>query len=197
MVIYMKICFQNIGIILIHSFEQNMNEIISLSQRLRLLGYKVETPFSEMKKEINKTTINEWLKSVEDTFLQLKNTCKDVILIGFSMGGLLSLNLASKHKVKGIITLNTPIFTKEVISIFKKIPFKVYINIRKLLRKTKKLIPRVHCDILINQAVNNILFHKSTNYLYKKIPSKTKKKMFYRDQYEDVLIDLVKYIETV
>jgi|SRR5690554_6651339 len=198
MVIIMKICFGSVGIILIHGLSRDINEIRPLSKRLRLLGYKVKTPLLREKK----TSFGDWFKNVENTFLELRQSCKDIIIIGYSMGGLLSLYLASKYKVKGLITLNTPIFLSDFFrqyTTLKYLPIITYLKFRKLLKKIKKLIPQIRCDISINQSINEH-FHlsRSTNYLYNKIQCKIKKRLFYKNYRSiDIMIDLVKYIEDI
>lgn len=178
----MKIHFNDVGIILIPGI--NNDEINNLSQKLILSGYIVKMPL------LNDKSIKERIEKLEEIYLQLRNSCKEIILIGNKVGGLLSLYLASKYKVKGIITINTPIYIRDVLKLYLfKNPFK-HLSI---LKQIKKLIPSVKCDVLINQAK---YLKRSTNYLFNSIPSKIKKKILFRKkQSEDVMLDLVKYIE--
>ncbi len=227
----MKICYRNIGIILIHGFGGSIKEVEPLSSKLSLLGYHVETPklkgHTGMRKDLKSATYLDWIEDVEKAYLSLKTKCDEIVLIGFSMGGLLSLQVANKFKVKGVITLNTPIYIGNIYMILKKIikninifnlnrfkrllrllkllPLKAYINFNRLLKDTKKILPNIKCDILVNQAIDDeVVRYKSAHYLHNQVQSKNKKMMFYKksnhlilqsEVAEDVIVDLVKYIE--
>ncbi len=227
----MKICFKNIGIIVIHGFGGNTKDVEPISKKLDSLGYMVVTPLlaghTGLKKDFKKTTYHDWVADVENAYLSLSNKCDEIVLIGFSMGGLLSLQVANKHKVKGIITLNTPIYIGNFLNFMKKIfhdlikfnfnnlkqfyqsfiklPFNAYLNFNRLLHDTKKILPNIKCDILVNQAINDeVVRFKSAHFLHNHVNSLNKKLMFYKKSNhlilqseiaEDVIVDLVKYIE--
>lgn len=233
MVIYMKICYKNIGIIIVHGFGGDTKEIKPLSEKLELLGYNVSTPLltghTGLKNDFKKASYLDWIRDVENAYLTLKDNVDEIILIGFSMGGLLSFQVAKKYKVKGVITLNTPIYVGNFLIYLKKFiynlvrlkfykltafyksikrfPICAYLNFNKLLKETKKILPEIQCDILINQAIHDeVVRHKSANFLHDQINSKNKKLMFYKksnhlifqsEVAQDVIIDLVKYIETL
>jgi carboxylesterase len=63
----------------------------------------------------------EWIKSVELSLIELQAQYERVVIIGFSMGGLIAVNLATKYEVDGIITLNTPIYHWDIKRIIKNI----------------------------------------------------------------------------
>ncbi len=52
----------------------------------------------------------DWEQKVEFEYLQLKNTYKHVTVIGFSLGALLTLQLATKYSIGKIVLMGTPIF---------------------------------------------------------------------------------------
>jgi esterase/lipase len=182
----MKICFQNIGIIIIHGLDGAINNVNLLSQKLTLLGYKVEAPhlkgYKEDKTSLKRVTYIDWIKDIEKAYLTMKDHCQEIIMIGFSSGGLLSLQVASKYKVKGIIALDLSL--SRIKYLFKR----VYI---KLLKATKKILPLINCDVFINQS-------KSVNYLSNNIPCKIKKQLFFTESKiaDEEMIDLIKYIES-
>lgn len=49
---------------------------------------------------------------VEAEYLELKRNCDSVVVVGFSMGGLLALQLATLREVEGIVTICTPMFPR-------------------------------------------------------------------------------------
>jgi carboxylesterase len=50
----------------------------------------------------------DWLATIEDGYAFLRNVCETAVLIGFSIGGALSLIFASGHAVTGVIAMATP-----------------------------------------------------------------------------------------
>lgn len=52
------------------------------------------------------------LAMVEMEYDELKKSCKSVLLVGFSMGGLLALQLATMREIEGIITICAPMFPR-------------------------------------------------------------------------------------
>lgn len=53
----------------------------------------------------------DWLVHVEKEYAAFAERHSRVALIGFSMGGTLALNLASRFPVAGIVTISSPLFT--------------------------------------------------------------------------------------
>lgn len=60
--------------------------------------------------DLEKTTYKDWIKSTEEAYLSLQNKYENVYVVGMSLGGLLTLDLAAKYNLNGIIVLNTPIY---------------------------------------------------------------------------------------
>jgi carboxylesterase len=52
------------------------------------------------------------LSVVESEYAELKKSCDSVVIVGFSMGGLLALQLATLRDVDGIVTICTPVFPR-------------------------------------------------------------------------------------
>lgn len=108
--------------LIIHGFGGGVHEVKLLSEYLIGLGYEVVCPVlkghSASKKDMRESTYNDWIDSAEKELLRLKETGDEILLIGFSMGGLIAFNLAHKHNIKGIVTINTPIFYWNVYQVF-------------------------------------------------------------------------------
>jgi carboxylesterase len=62
--------------------------------------------------DLEKTNYLDWRKSAEDAYFKLAKDHKRIYVVGISLGGLLSLDLAANHKVDGVIAINTPIEIK-------------------------------------------------------------------------------------
>lgn len=60
--------------------------------------------------DLDCVSFKQWINAAENEFLSLKEQNKPIILIGHSMGGSISLFLASKYPVKALILLATPTY---------------------------------------------------------------------------------------
>ena len=69
---------------------------------------------TERRFDLRKARYTDWISSAERGLLDLTSRCRSVYIIGFSMGGLIAFNLALKHPVAGIVTINTPIYYWDV-----------------------------------------------------------------------------------
>lgn len=112
----------------------------------------------------------DWIKSVDVAYNFLKNKVDDVVVIGFSMGGLLAINLEEKYKPKAIITINTPIYhwnfpqiiknlkedlflyTKKYVSVSLDKPVNSLLEFKVLLSSTKPKIKTVTTPMLVIQT---------------------------------------------
>ena len=66
--------------------------------------------------DLEKTTYFDWIRSAEDAYLYLEDKYDNIYIGGASMGGLLTLKLASIYDFKGVVAFNTPIyFTSELV----------------------------------------------------------------------------------
>lgn len=184
----------NTGILLIHGFAGTRDEIKPLYQYLIGEGYNVEMPLlaghEGTKKELSKVNYKDWLTSVEQSFLNLSKKSDDVIVIGFSMGGLLAANLWN-YKLAGMITINTPIYYWNPVIIIRNLiyNFKIYsrkyfaastdkslssmVEFQKLLTITKPMFENIKCRIMVIQTMDDdTVYHKSADYIYKKVCAK-------------------------
>src|SRR5690554_6482409 len=100
--------------LIIHGFGGGLHEIKPLAEYLTNFNYDVVCPVlkghSASRRDMKKATYTDWIDSAESELLKLMKTGDDVLLIGFSMGGLIAFNLACKYDIKAIVTINTPIF---------------------------------------------------------------------------------------
>jgi carboxylesterase len=74
----------------------------------------------------------DWKEKVESEYCQLKTKYRDVVIIGFSLGALLTLQLASKYPIEQIILMGTPLFI-----------IREYLPIHSLIRICKNFMKRV------------------------------------------------------
>ena len=102
-----------VGVLLIHGFTGSPAEMAILADALAARGYSVETPLlaghgggQEM---LAAVSWREWVDSADAALRELQGRCGAVVLVGFSMGGAIALQLAACERVAGIVTIATPV----------------------------------------------------------------------------------------
>lgn len=99
------------GILLSHGFVGTPQSVREVGELLNQYGYTVLAPrltghgTSIYDFETAKHT--DWLDDLEKAYMTLKETCEEIFIVGQSMGGALSLQLAALYpEIKGVITIN-------------------------------------------------------------------------------------------
>jgi carboxylesterase len=104
----------NTGILLIHGFEGSPFELKELGDYLYSLGYSVSIPLlpghGTTIDNLIKTDFNNWYFQVEKSYFKIKQNCRQIYIIGLSLGGLLAIKMAENHKVDALITISAPVF---------------------------------------------------------------------------------------
>ncbi|MGI6679308.1 MAG: alpha/beta hydrolase [Dehalobacterium sp.] len=194
--------------LIIHGFGGGIHEVKPLAEYLLGLNYDVVCPIlkghSATRKDMKKATYTDWIDSAERELLKLKETGDEVLLIGFSMGGLIAFNLACKHNIKAIVTINTPIFYWNISQVFLNLvddiknkkrkhikrylraknnsPFLAMIQFLLLLHQTKSNLEKINCPILIIQAEDDdTVRKKSVDYINTHVSSERKKIRYFHD----------------
>ena len=107
------------GLLMIHGFSSSPGELKYLINHFKKKGYTVSAPLMKghgtIPEDLYVTNWEDWVKSVEDSLKELSREVNQIYIIGSSLGGNIALHLmssnirAKKYKVKGIVTLSTPI----------------------------------------------------------------------------------------
>ena len=101
------------GVLLIHGFSGIPAEMYLLGKSLQDAGFTVLAPrltgHGGNAKMLEGTTAENWMDAVRDGYAILKGAVKRIYVAGHSMGGVLSLILASEEDVAGVITIAAPI----------------------------------------------------------------------------------------
>jgi carboxylesterase len=98
--------------LLVHGFTGAPNEMLGLGEHFSDQGHTVHGVrlfgHGTRVEEMPRARWRDWLVSVEDGYHLLKRHCDHVVLMGLSMGGILSLTTASRMPVSGVVAMSTP-----------------------------------------------------------------------------------------
>jgi carboxylesterase len=193
-------------LILIHGFGGNPDEVAPLAEFLSRKGYRTISPglkgHTGLRNDLKGITYRDWIQSVENELLKAGRELTESILIGFSMGGLIAVNVAVRHRVAAVITINTPIYYWDLKRIWQNLrndfqtrkfenlkrylnssaalPLEAMLNFRRLLNQTKPLLGEVTCPFYVLQGSDDDTVRpRSANYLYDHTGSAVKRISFF------------------
>ena len=234
-------------ILLIHGFGGGVHEVQPLADDLVAQGYQVACPVlaghAPLGGRVDRRILSRarWTDWVEDAHRELQHlvcatesgqlqdssdsdvvaTDSDVVVIGFSMGGLIAFQLAAQqsgndpsaaqqsgddpalsgNRIQSVITINTPIYYWNLLQVARNLlddlgnrrldhtrryfrakgnsPIPAMLEFLKLLRNTKRLLPRVNSPLLLLQAKDDDTVRlSSVNYLLSHLGSEQKSARF-------------------
>ena len=104
----------SVGILVSHGFTGSTQSMRPLGEAYAAEGYTVCGPrlkgHGTHYEDMEQTTYQDWITSVEEGFQWLKARCETIFVTGLSMGGTLTLYMAEKYpEIKGIILINAAI----------------------------------------------------------------------------------------
>ena len=101
-----------IGCLLVHGFTGTPKEMRMLGDSLAQEKYTILAPrlagHATCLEDMERTNWHDWLASVEDGLTLLKGCTEQQVVLGLSMGGVLSLMAAARYDVKGVVTFSAP-----------------------------------------------------------------------------------------
>ena len=102
------------GCLLIHGYGGNTFEMEGLANALIEAGIGarlVSLPgHGENFENFRQYRFSHWLAQAEEDLRDMAAHCERVIVVGFSMGGTIALQLAARYPVAGIVTLAAPVY---------------------------------------------------------------------------------------
>lgn len=103
-----------IGVLLIHGYTSSPLDFKPMIDFLSRKNITVLAPLLKghgtSPQNLATTSYVDWEKSVKDAFNILKKNCSSLFVVGHSFGGNLCIELVKKNKVKGFISIATPVF---------------------------------------------------------------------------------------
>jgi carboxylesterase len=197
------------GVLLLHGFGASPWEVKELGDYLAEKGITVYAPLLEghgtKGEDMKSVRWEDWYASAEYGYDALSKMADEVYVAGLSMGGDLSIILASKHDFDGLITINAPITLidkrarlvwafKYVRSEYKRdvaedekayyyetIPADAVFELMVLIRETQRALPKVTEKMMIIQALDDETADPSSaDYIENNAASEDKKVYWYQ-----------------
>jgi carboxylesterase len=101
-----------VGCLLVHGFSGSPPEMRPMGEFLAAKGLTVLgvrlAGHGTSPEDMATTTWRDWVASAEAGLWEVKARCEQVFVAGLSMGGLITLHLATHHPVAGIVVMATP-----------------------------------------------------------------------------------------
>lgn len=194
-----------IGSLLIHGFTGSPDEVEPLHRELEDKGFDVIAPILKghcgERKELKLATWKDWVASAEESLQQLIQRNQRVIVVGFSMGGMIAAHLASRYPIDRLILLSPAMFTPNYQQILEDIresmrnkegfftermldyiqkafntPIKTVWQFRQLVKHLSKDLPNVNVPtLIIHGNCDDVVHPRSAKYIYDAISSHEKR----------------------
>ena len=204
----------DIGIIIIHGGGGGTcADLKPLGKDLhKKQGYTVHIPllpgFGTSPEDLRNTHLSAWIRALEKEIILIREKCERIIVGGHSMGGVLSLILASNINIDGVFTISAPIgirgFAPKLVPLLKifikyypitskklkqetngkwvgydKIPLNIVGKFNKLMKEMKKALGAITCPALFFQGrLDSQIKKGSMDFIYEIVNSKVKKKIW-------------------
>lgn len=196
------------GVLLVHGFTGSPAEMRLLGENLHQRGYTVLGPrlpgHGTKVEDMMDIPRQQWYEAVEDGYQMLRGICREVYVVGLSMGGLLTLKLAAEHKPEKIVCLSTPLFIAHknlhllpLYRVFRTMvpkrrrnydvdpsylvhyehtPLKPLSRLLELIEEVKGLLHTIHVPtLLIHSRIEHTAKPESSQEIYDRVASRVKK----------------------
>lgn len=210
----------NIGILVSHGFVGTPQSMEFLGESLANYGFTVYgirlSGHGTHYRDLENVNYHNWMDDFERGYQLLKNNCKHIFVVGQSMGGTLTLDLASKFDdLKGIMLINPAMFipsfnkfmkcdeatlleegspdikannVKEIT--YDKTPLRAIQQLLKLLDVVRNKLSNVSCPTLSFQSIeDHVVPAENTDFILQKINAKVKRKIVLKDSYHVASMD--------
>lgn len=195
----------HIGVLLCHGFNGTPQSMEYLANRLAKKGFTILAPrlsgHGTHINDLEHVHYSDWIHNLLAAYKKLGETCSDIFIVGQSMGGALTLQLASLNlDIKGIFLLN-PAITDVSYQIYEnksypafidegrpdikdetafeitydQVPIKAVNELLSLMEDTREKINHVSCPITIFKSiVDHVVPPSNSEFIYEQVQSKKK-----------------------
>jgi len=152
------------------------------------------------KKDLLNTTRKDWMDYARKAYVEFNQVYKKTIVLGFSLGGLLALNLAYEFDPAGVISASAPYKVnlggnlKSMVGFNNghpdnkiqypgMFPVKSMSEVLKLAKETREVVPEIDCNLFVTQGTEDLRVSKdSAQLIYDDIGSSYKKIFIAKDE---------------
>ncbi len=107
----------DVACLVVHGFTGSPYEMKPFADTLSAGGVYVEAPLlpghGTSVEDMSRTSFSDWTAGAEAAYLSLAPRHRRVFLLGFSMGGLIAMMIAARHRVDGIIVVSAPLRVRD------------------------------------------------------------------------------------
>ena len=105
------------AVLLIHGFTGTAAQMRPLAEVLKAEGYAVRGVLlpghGENLAAMERSSWTDWLSGPEEILREMLAKYRKVDVVGYSMGGLIALNLAARYPVNRVVTVSTPLRVRD------------------------------------------------------------------------------------
>lgn len=102
-----------VGCVLVHGFTGSPSEIRPIGEHLAAAGVRCYAPLlpghGTNLDDMEASTAADWLEGARSAVVQARPAHPRLFVLGFSMGGLLAINLSLEVRLEGLIVVSTPL----------------------------------------------------------------------------------------
>lgn len=194
------------GCLLLHGFTGGPFEVMPLAEHLALNGWDCRVPVlpghEEPDRQMAEVRCTDWLDSACEEAEELVRKYGTFDLVGFSMGGMLSIYLASRYPVRKLALLSaaaiyiSPVrFLNEWVRQvrngersarmkIRQTPLKATLEFMKLVRRVRPELNKVKVPTLILQGMQDHIVHPySARYLSRRLQGEPEVRYFADSQH--------------
>ncbi len=149
----------SVGVVLIHGYLAAPLEVKQLALYLGKMGFWVCVPrlkgHGTSYYDLAERSYIDWIESVEEGYVMLKNRCDKIIIGGFSTGAGIALYIASQiFDIAGVFAISPPMKLMD-----NKIVFAPFLNF------WNKFMTKIKIDSIKKEFIENSPEHPEINYL--------------------------------
>ena len=177
------------GLLILHGFTGTPVTLKRLGRYIHKMDLSVSAPLlpghGQTAEILNQATQEQWIETADKAFMDLKKNHENVYVLGYSLGSLLALELASRRDLQGLILISTALkFTQtqehrrmiaedtrplipidEIFSLddpqrfyeYKEWPALAFKQVFSLSMKVRRLLPNIHAPVKVFHGMNDTL----------------------------------------
>ncbi len=190
--------------IFIHGYGSTYHDILPLAHSFNQKGFDCELIFL---KEHGEETINQNQKSYQDWINQILSVYKKypnrkVYLVGFSIGGTIALDFASKYKVAGVLSIGTFLgffFSNRLAILFLRLLIKLFPKY-KFKRKPQTTVKKTEKELVLSKyipAKSLLVLLKEVELVKKTVTLKVKCPILFFHSVDDRVSDYKTFLNNI